>query len=183
MYYNQHQPSPYCTKCDKTFEIVAHLKNHKCGPHVDSSNICDKCDKSPVSDSNSDVHSSDCSFSSIRSSISVINQLDGNVSISSDESFSSKRPEKSMNQTPQSIPVIIGNCPPPPARTKEKYHRNSVLKTLRRSNKAIQGLSLPVISNYNMRSLLPKLDFWAEDFEERSIGLSLLSEVWEKATK
>ena len=65
--------------------------------------------------------------------------------------------------------------------THDSNKKTRFLKTLRRSNKAVQGLSLPAISNYNMRSLLPKLDSFAEDFEERDTGLSFLTEIWEKS--
>ena len=33
-----------------------------------------------------------------------------------------------------------------------------------------------------MRSIFPKLDSYAEDFNERAIGLSFLSEIWEKSS-
>ena len=56
------------------------------------------------------------------------------------------------------------------------------LKTLKRDKKAVQGLSLPVLSNYNMRSIFPKLDSFSEDFIERSVGVSFLTEIWEKST-
>ena len=55
-----------------------------------------------------------------------------------------------------------------------------VSKTIKRSNKCIQGLSLPNISLYNMRSLWPKLRNFVIDFKERTTGLCFLNEVWEK---
>ena len=78
------------------------------------------------------------------------------------------------------IPVYIRNHPLPP-RTHYSNNQPRLLRTLKRDNKALQGLSLPIISNYNMRSLLPKLDCFVEDFEERDIGLSFLTEIWEKS--
>ena len=46
----------------------------------------------------------------------------------------------------------------------------------------MQGLSLPIISVSNLRSLPPKLNSFKNDLLEREISLALLSEVWEKAT-
>ena len=73
--------------------------------------------------------------------------------------------------------MIVGNRP---AKTinNEKVISHKFLKTLRRDNKAVQGLSLPVLSSYNMRSIWAKLDCYAEDFIERTVGLSFLTEIW-----
>ena len=55
-----------------------------------------------------------------------------------------------------------------------------VLKTIRRDNKAVQALSLPNISNYNMRSLIPKIQNFSLDMRERLVDISFLTEVWQK---
>ena len=109
----------------------------------------------------------------------MMNQLDGNVSISSESSsFSSDNKIVADGE----IPVIIGNRPPQSLSNVNVKHPR-VLKTIRRDNKAVQGMSLPVISNYNMRSIFPKIDSFAEDFFERGTELSFLSEIWEKSSK
>ena len=74
----------------------------------------------------------------------------------------------------------MGNRPPTKSR-RANFRKPTLVKTLRRDKKTLQALSLPLISLYNMRSLLPKLDSFVEDFEDRGTGLSFLSEVWEKA--
>ena len=95
-------------------------------------------------------------------------QLDGNISLNS-----------TIENEPLSstIPVIIGHRPgkstgsgrPPPSR-----------KIIRRCNKAVQGLTLPKVANYNMHSLFPKIENFSLDMRERSINLAFLTEVWEK---
>ena len=58
-----------------------------------------------------------------------------------------------------------------------------VRKTIIRNNKLSEGQSLPKISVSNMRSLFPKVNGYKNDLIHREIGLSLLSEVWEKKGK
>ena len=151
---------------------------------------CVLCDYSSLTSSDIEYHTSDThnrDFTGFH-----IKQIDGNISqatdttftSSSDDSNSSKDADESLNDISCSavnaIPVNIGNRPSCP-RVHLSIERPRVLRTLRRDNKAVQGLSLPVISNYNMRSLLPKLDYFVEDFVERDIGLSFLTEIWEKS--
>ena len=47
--------------------------------------------------------------------------------------------------------------------------------------KQVEGLSLPIISVSNCRSLTPKLYNFKEDIIQRGISVSLCSEIWEKA--
>ena len=44
----------------------------------------------------------------------------------------------------------------------------------------MQALTLPRITNYNMRSLFPKLGNFARDMIERESDISFLTEVWQK---
>ena len=60
-------------------------------------------------------------------------------------------------------------------------HGKSYLKTIRRDNKAVQALSLPKVSNYNMRLLIPKIGNFANDMHERAVDIAFLTEVWEKS--
>ena len=48
-------------------------------------------------------------------------------------------------------------------------------KRIRRDNKAVQGLTLPRITNYNMRSLIPKIGNFALDMDERECDISFLT--------
>ena len=65
--------------------------------------------------------------------------------------------------------------------TKVIYERPPIYrKTLRRDNKTIEALSLPRITNYNCRSLMPKIRSFAQDMIERESDISFLSEVWQK---
>ena len=54
-------------------------------------------------------------------------------------------------------------------------------KRIRRDNCAVQALSLPKISNYNMRSLIPKIGNFSLDMKERAVDIAFLTEVWQKA--
>ena len=104
----------------------------------------------------------------------LITQLDGNISLSSSisSSNSSLVTTKSL-----SIPVRVSHrvaciqSDPRPA---------PVLKTIRRDNKVLQARSLPKLSLYNMRSLMPKCSSFGADMEDRLCSLSFLTEVWER---
>ena len=52
-------------------------------------------------------------------------------------------------------------------------------RTVKRSDKLLKCLSLPIISVSNVRSLLPKINSFKNDVLERNIGLALLSEIWQ----
>ena len=74
------------------------------------------------------------------------------------------------------IPIVIGLRP-----TKISIDRGlPYWKSIRRDNKAVQGLTLPRITNYNMRSLIPKIGNFALDMDERETDIAFLTEVWEK---
>ena len=80
-----------------------------------------------------------------------------------------------------SIPVIIGNRSSSLKKKEQRIMKPRFIRTVRRSNKVLQSLSLPTISLHNMRSLLPKLDSYADDFEDRDTGVSFLTEIWTKS--
>ena len=117
----------------------------------------------------------------------LINQLDGNDSLSSESlSFSFSSDHVIVNKgvdfsVEYRIPVFFGNRPLQ-SKNLEFSNLPRVLKTIRRDNKSVQAISLPVICNYNMRSIFPKINSYAEDFYERGIGLSFLSEIWERSS-
>ena len=56
-----------------------------------------------------------------------------------------------------------------------------VKRTIRRDNKVLQAISMPKMSCYNMRSLMPKIVNFGQDMEDRNCSISLLTEVWQKA--
>jgi hypothetical protein len=77
------------------------------------------------------------------------------------------------------IPTQIGYRPTSVITERPPHCR----KTIRRDNKTFQALTLPKLTNYNMRSFFPKCDNFAQDMEERESDLSFLTEVWEKSEK
>ena len=103
-----------------------------------------------------------------------IDQLDGNLTISSlNSSFLC-----SDDSSPSSIPVIIGFRPSFPHASEMRL---PVRKTIRRDNKVLQAESLPRISSYNVRSLMPKLNSFVDDMLDRNCQLSFLTEIWTKS--
>ena len=101
-----------------------------------------------------------------------IDQLDENVPLSS---FSDSDTDDSVHA--QYIPVQTGHRP-----HASSYSRlPTARKTIRRDNKVLQAATLPKISNYNMRSLLPKIENFGMDMKDRNCSLSFLTEVWEKS--
>ena len=103
-------------------------------------------------------------------------QLDGNVS---EISFSESSSCYDLPESPrlsQSIPVFYGFRP-------EKCFdsdRVTTRKVIRRNNKVLQAASLPKVSSYNMRSLMPKVHSLAMDIKARMCNLTILCEVWER---
>ena len=75
------------------------------------------------------------------------------------------------------IPVVSGYRPP---NIPSDRLMPPVCSVIRRDNRCVQALSLPVILSYNMRSLWGKLDSFSEDVHERSGEIIFLCEVWEK---
>ena len=75
------------------------------------------------------------------------------------------------------IPVVTGYRP-----YRETINRQPAVRVvIRRENKCLQALSLPVILSYNMRSIWGKLNSFATDMQEREGEISFLCEVWEKS--
>ena len=98
-----------------------------------------------------------------------------------EESWFSQSPECNTSQTTKSensIPVIVGYRP----RNSLSNARQQppVRIVIRRENKCVEALSLPVITSYNCRSIWGKLESFSDDMHERDCSLSFLSEIWEK---
>ena len=87
---------------------------------------------------------------------SIIEQLDGNVSILSNVTLASDG-----GQQVQSHKTI------PPNKIEKKNEKISTAS------------NLPLVASYNLRSLLPKKDNLVTDILERSIDCSFLQEIWE----
>ena len=101
----------------------------------------------------------------------IIEQLDGNISICD----LSSECDDGISEY-QNIPTQVGYRPgnviyerPPKTR-----------KTIRRDNKTVQALTLPKMSNYNMRALFSKIGNFSLDMQERESDISFLTEVWQK---
>jgi hypothetical protein len=138
-------------------------------------------------------------------------QTDGNCSLNSsylssdNESYSSEMydiSDKSLSADttneysvfeddsyiPVSVNVSFNNAVATPPSWYEPHHksyknRKPVRVTLRRDSRLKQSVELPIIAVSNLRSLMPKVNNFANDMHERSIGVALLSEVWEQATR
>ena len=113
---------------------------------------------------------------------SVIPQFDGNCSFLTtsskqfsnsslslsplEESWFSQISRCDMDQPsqPHSIPVITGFRQAEHAAVQP---RPPVRKVLRRENKCLQAMSLPIIISYNMRSICGNLKSFANDVKER----------------
>ena len=106
----------------------------------------------------------------------LFDQLDGNVSFSS--SHSSFSEDVDTGSLPTYISVQIGHRPTNPIPNHRLPHAR---KTIRRDNKVLQAATLPKMSSYNMRSLMPKILNFGIDMEDRNCSLSFLSEVLEKS--
>ena len=137
-----------------------------------------------------------------------IPQLDGNISIDSQSNISSifsdiqcnccvEESESEDFENSEKIPVhvtqyddqekIFNHYDPPPwydsyePRKVNNYESKYNRKVIKRDKKYLWGVSLPIISVSNVRSLIPKIENFKNDILERNISLSILSEVWEKA--
>ena len=103
----------------------------------------------------------------------LIDQLDGNVSVSS-----SCIDPHDIDNVQQHITVQTGHRPSSNLHNPRLPH---VRKTIRRDNKVLQAITLPKMSNYNMRSLMPKIFNLGMDMGDRDCLISFLTEVWQKA--
>ena len=102
----------------------------------------------------------------------MIDQLDGNISVSSYSDL------QNVDSVLYPIPVQTGHRP---SICNPSLRLPPVRKTIRRDNKVLQAVTLPKMSNYNMRSLMPKLFNFGTDMEDRCCSISFLTEVWQKA--
>ena len=159
--------------CGETFLYMCDFESHPL-EHVnksldDDSSLsesfsCETCSETFVNRSGFEVHS----FQHID-----IAQLDGNVSVS-DEPDASNNPDDESFFT---IPVLISS-----RMSSRVYQERGTCcnRSIIRDNKHLEALNLPTFTVNNMRTIWSKLDNLAEDIHERSVDISILSEVWEK---
>ena len=131
---------------------------------------------------------------SFSSSISSLNETSSNCTVNSScsssfESLTSENTNPSFEDSwfshPSSrlvdcenyIPVISGYRPPKIVIVRQP----AVRRVIRRENKCIQALSLPIFLVYNMRSIWAKQNNFSADVHERSADLVFLNEVWGKS--
>ena len=89
-------------------------------------------------------------FECSTSTISDIDQLDGNTSI-----------------PPDSPPLKKCGRGPPPQHT-----------TITKMDRLSAAISLPTVATYNLRSLLPKQKNLTTDVKERKVDCAFLQEIW-----
>ena len=107
------------------------------------------------------------------SDISVLNQLDGNTSLSESEA----EDLSGLSARSQLIPNHWGYRPPrPPVQERLRPVRT----TIRRDNRLVEALSVPRVTLYNARSVWSKWNNLAEDILMRQTDLCILTEVWQK---
>ena len=101
-----------------------------------------------------------------------IGQYDGcDVSITSSES--DDQSQSCVNK----IPVVISNR----CKNQPKFvNRQRNNKTIKRSNKTLQALDLPVVINLNPRSVYNKVNEFHSLVSELSVDLIFMSESWER---
>ena len=104
-------------------------------------------------------------------------ETDNDIEDSDEQSDKDEEVENEANEQEGSIPVVVGNRPPPQA----PDAREPVRKTIKRNNKLVEALSLPKMTLYNVRSAWSKWSNIAEDMEMRETDVSFLTEVWEKS--
>ena len=130
----------------------------------------DGCD---ISVNESGIGCMDIETSEDTSNMFVLNQLDGNTSISESETEESS----GLPATPRSIPNHWGYRPPRPP---VQQRLRPVRTTVRRDNRLVEALSVPSVTLYNARSVWGKWNNLAEDILMRQTDLCILTEVWEK---
>ena len=110
----------------------------------------------------------------------LIDQLDGNITLNSSIISCGQECDCDVDVChPQNIPTQVGHRP-----DKVIYERPPFIRLrIKRDNKKVQALTLPKLTNYNVRSLFPKIGNFALDMHERQSDISFLTEVWEKKEK
>ena len=97
--------------------------------------------------------------------------------------FNYKRPEHNDEAAPsqQSIPVLVTKRPNSKKLRKDKKPTN--LKTIKRSNKLIETLNLPIVMNVNPRSIYNKCEEFHKFVKEETVEVIFMSESWERPEK
>ena len=106
----------------------------------------------------------------MKSEISQIMQYDGNISLSS--SLSSEHSDV------RTIPVIISNRPAKPENNRKAEKLNNI--RIKRSNKLLTAVQLPVVVNLNPRSIYNKVSEFCTMMEQLEVGICCMSESWDR---
>ena len=133
--------------------------------------ICDKC-----FEKQSDLSMHSVNHSEFNNHSDIL-QLDGNLSVTETINPDCSQVANESLVHPSSIPVFISSRTSSEA---PKCKRQCFNKVIRKDNKLLEALNLPAFTVYNMRSLWSKINNLAEDIIDRSVDISILSEVWEK---
>ena len=120
--------------------------------------------------------------------IETLLQIDGNVSLSSNESLSDDPSTHSNHQTPnhtlhtqvkpQAIPLRVTNNRP--TQTPQAKYPPQNLVILKRSNKFGEALTLPKICNINPQSVYNKRDEFITFVQQMEADVIFMSESWER---
>ena len=109
------------------------------------------------------------------STISDINQLDGNCS------FSDIDDNSEPSNPGHKIPVHITKMAPKVVDHSEK--RKPVRKVIKRNSLALNAIDLPSVMNINPRSVYNKLNEFLTLVEEYESDLIFMSETWDRVTQ
>ena len=95
--------------------------------------------------------------------------MDGNISINSTTS-------DSLDEIFNPIPVIVSNR----AFSRREKRESKSLVRIRRSNKLLEAVQLPVVINLNPRSIYNKVDEFKTMIEQLNCTLCFISESWDR---
>ena len=188
----------YCKNCESISNNETNLENnlilHRCTLQVDENESF----STSVLRSNPSIISPAEWISQLDGNFSVASSLSGDSSISSnadnsfndvfdDQSTSDSNHDHSINdydtQSEYSQNSEDSEISRPAWYDEPNHDRTrlpSVLIPANRKSRAAIGVNLPVFSVCNMRSLMPKVNSFADDVLERDIDLAFLGEIWEK---
>ena len=83
-----------------------------------------------------------------------------------------------MNSRAESIPVIISARLEKPANNRKANKMNNI--TIKRNNKLLTAVQLPVVVNVNPRSLYGKSEDFCTMMEQLEVGICCISESWDR---
>ena len=188
------QEDIYCKYCEFFSNSESNLENHYNTVHGHTSQMDgnESIDASVISPAKRiyqlDGNASDSSSLSDESSINYddvqsINDVFDDQSSVSDSNHDQSSDDDCDNQSEDSqysedLEIRIPSWYDEPYWDRSRLP--SVLIPANQKSRAAIGMNLPVFSVANMRSLMPKVNSFADDVLERDIDLAFLGEIWEK---